>query len=175
MMKRKWGILAAVLIGGFAVASPIKTWIVGEVISYTDLNANFAHIHSLMVGGHGPRLVNADVSANAHIAHNKLATPALIPKIWAQVANCSSNPCTVSATYGVASVGWTSAGLMTVNFVPTATRVNANYAAIVAASALSNRNCAPTAQTTTTVTVTCQDLAAGAANSGFTILIMDDN
>lgn len=172
MMKRKWGILAAVLIGGLAVASPIKTWIVGEVISYTDLNANFLHIHSLMVGGHGPRLVNADVSASAAISHSKLATPALVPKIWAQVANCTANPCTVSATSGVTSVGWTSAGLMTVNF---AARVNANYAAIVAASAVSNRNCAPTAQTTTTVTVTCQDLASAAANSGFTILIMDDN
>lgn len=173
MMKRKWGILAAVLIAGLAAASPIKTWIVGEVISYTDLNANFAHIHSLMVGGHGPRLVNADVSASAAISHSKLATPALVPKIWAQVANCTANPCTVSATSGVTSVGWTSAGLMTVNF---AARANANYAAIVSASAVTGRSCVPTAQTTTTVTVTCTDLAVpGAANSGFTILIMDDN
>lgn len=172
MSKYKKGILWALLVGAVVLASPLKVWVVGETLTYSDINANFQHIHSLMVGGHGPRLTNADVSGTAAIAHTKLATPALVPKIWATVAACSSNPCTISEqSGGVSSVGWTSAGVMTVNF---SARANASYAAIVSARGTASVECHSLGQTTTGVGITCTTTnTAVATNSGFSILILD--
>lgn len=56
-----------------ANAGTIKVWASNSVITAADLNANFQHIHSLMVGGHGARLVDADVSPTAAIRFEKIA------------------------------------------------------------------------------------------------------
>jgi hypothetical protein len=170
--KYKKGLLAAFIVGALALASPLKVWVVGETLTYSDINANFQHIHSLMVGGHGPRLTNADVSGSAAISHSKLASPALVPKLWATVASCSSNPCTISEqSGGISSVGWTSAGVMTVNF---SARANATFAAIVTGRGTASVECHSLGQTTTTVGISCTTTnTAAATNSGFSILILD--
>lgn len=103
-MKRKLAVAAILLIAMVAMAGPIKTWSSGEVITASDLNANFQHIHNLMVGGHGARLVNADVNASAAIAHSKLATPTLIPKaVGGVILPCDGGTCTFAVSQGFAS------------------------------------------------------------------------
>lgn len=100
-----------------AYASTIKVWSSGEALRPSDLNDNFAHIHNLMVGGHGARLVNADVSASAAIAQSKIAGYAAFPKGWAHVAaSCTSNPCTIADQSGsfVTSIARVGAGIYTV-------------------------------------------------------------
>lgn len=106
-MKRYLPHLAAVaLVAGIALAGPIKTWATGELITAGDVNANFNHIHNLMVGGHGARLINADVNASAAIAHSKLATPVLLPKATALLSgNCNViGNCATSFVQGFTSV-----------------------------------------------------------------------
>src|SRR5687767_8565450 len=44
----------------------IKSWSTGETIGNAEMNANFTHIHTNMVGGHGGRLTDIDVSASAN-------------------------------------------------------------------------------------------------------------
>ena len=127
--------LGAFLIGiGLADAGTIKTWTTGEVLTSTDINANFQHIHNTMVGGHGARLRNADVASSAAIAHSKMATPGLLPKAWAVVSSCSSSPCTVTESSGISTVTRASAGNYTVTF--SVVRADANIA--VFASAFTN-------------------------------------
>src|SRR3990167_4139156 len=95
-------VLVGVPIAGIAYASTLKTWTTHEALTSTDLNSNFAHIHTTMVGGHGARLTNSDVSSSAAIAHTKMATPGLLPKAWVMTGSgCtgdggSSQPCTIS-------------------------------------------------------------------------------
>lgn len=115
-MKR-WAIAIAtsLLITGAAFGSAIKTWAFNESIKSTDLNSALSHIHGLMVGGHGARLVNADVSAGAAIAHTKLATPGLVPKAWASIANCGADPCTINSDTGVNTVSRSGAGVYVAN------------------------------------------------------------
>src|SRR3990172_5536886 len=99
-----------ILGGSVALAGSIKRWSSTETFTSTDINANFTHIHKTMVGGHGARLVNADVSSSAAIAHSKVATPALLSKAWANIASCDGSQasdsltCTLSAGSGITSV-----------------------------------------------------------------------
>lgn len=176
MTKYKWGIVGALAVAAFAIAGPIKVWGPGETLTSTDLNANFQHIHNLMVGGHGPRLVNADVSANAGISHSKLATPALLPKMWTIVANCTVTPCTMSEGSGVSSVSRTTTGTYVVNYT---SRVNATAAPILTSTGASAfKTCSVTAYGQTSVGVGCiehrQDGGVPIlSDDGFTFLLMD--
>jgi len=115
MRKKFKAVVATILLGAIlgpmaAAASSIKTWSNGSTIQATDLNSNFNHLHNTMVGGHGARLVNADVSASAAIEHSKLATPALLPKAWAAITSAcdgaavAGTACTVAASSRVTSV-----------------------------------------------------------------------
>ena len=184
-MNWKRSVLLAASVGlviaGIVNAGSIKTWGT-ETLRASDLNSNFAHIHNTMVGGHGARLVDADVSAAAAIAHTKMATPALLPKVWAFVGptSCTSTPCTVAATSGVSSITRTSAGLYVVNF---ATRSNAVYGTLVTPST-NDRFCTAGTLTTTSVTIRCiafdSGVAWGAAayalsDVAFTVFIMDND
>lgn len=106
-MRRYFPHLALLaLAAGVALAGPIKTWTTGEVITAADINANFNHIHNLMVGGHGARLSNADVAPGAAIAHSKLATPVLLPKATALLSgNCNViGNCATDFNQGFATV-----------------------------------------------------------------------
>lgn len=176
-MKKLIVFLAAVW-AGYAISGPIHTWVSGEYITAADLNANMSHIHNNMVGGHGPRLVNADVSGSAAIAHSKLATPALLPKVWASVTATCATPatCTLVDESGIASIaGQATTGEYLVTF--DAARDTANYGTLVSAfGTAQDLTCHTTAQTTTTATVKCVTASTGAdVDAAFTFMLLDSS
>jgi hypothetical protein len=164
-------VLVACLSGlGIASAGSIKVW-VAETLKYSDLNTNFSHIHNSMVGGHGARLVNADVSTSAAIAHSKMATPALIPKAWVAVnGDCTASPCS-----GVTSLTRSGTGEYVVNL--TTTRANTSYLVLVApVDATGIRGCRISAVTTSTISISCYDENANAAvDTGLSVVVLDDD
>ncbi len=180
-MKRFLPVIAAgLLVAGVALAGSIKNWSNGETIRATDLNGNFNHIHNTMVGGHGARLVDADVSPSASIAHTKLATPSLVPKAWALVSTvCTASPCTIAAGSGITSITRSSTGFYVATF--TSARANATYSVLISVhSASGDINCSvPIAGPTTTFfNINCRDVNASPAtdaDSNFSVLVMDDN
>jgi hypothetical protein len=108
-------IALAVLFAGVAGAGAIKNWNAGEPITATQLNAALNHIHTAMVGGHGARLVNADVAGNANIASSKLADGTMIPYAKAAVgsgwqAPCISGSCELHGARNVSSAVHLDAG-----------------------------------------------------------------
>lgn len=120
-MKKYAAVAVAMFIGlvtgSMALAGAIRTWGSGETLTASDLNATFSHIHNTMVGGHGARLVNADVSASAAISMSKLATPELLPKAWAYVASdCTVTPCTIAQATGVSAITRLATGVYTVTW-----------------------------------------------------------
>lgn len=80
----------------------IKSWQAGETVTGADLNAALAHIHSKMVGGHGARLVNADIVVGT-IGSDKLASYRYIPRAYATIATGCAGACTISEGNGIAS------------------------------------------------------------------------
>ena len=156
------------LFAGFALAGTIKVWTAGEYITASDLNANFAHLHTTMVGGHGPRLVNADVAANANIATNKLAALPLIPRGYASVVG-GATP-TILAASGVSTVTRPLTGQYTVT-IPA--RPNVNYVVLVTPANNGTGTppglCTVGAKGTTTFSVNC------AGNSDFDLAILDND
>lgn len=153
----------------------IKTWNTGEGLRSQDLNSNFAHIHTLMVGGHGARLVDADVSSSAAISHSKLATPALVPKAWAKIsANCGGTPCaeTISAGSGVSGIQHTAAGVWTVTW--STARSNASYGVLVGHHGPARMDCYSDTFSTTTIAVRCVDSAGAATDTVWTVFMADD-
>jgi hypothetical protein len=105
---------------GVAYAGTIYTFSSNDTLSPTQLNSNFQHIHNLMVGGHGARLTDSDVSATAGISHSKLAAPKLLPKAWAGFASsCAGVPCAetlYSTSTGVSGIQHTATGVWTVTW-----------------------------------------------------------
>lgn len=178
MKMVRWGFIAA-LFGAVALSATIRTFTVGDVIQPSDLNANFTHIHNTMVGGHGGRLVDADVNSAAAIAHSKMATPGVLPKstfiIGSGITPCSAGTCTVTGTAGItpSSVVYNSAGNYTVT-IPA--RANAVYSV-----QLTSQYCASactcslqTGVSTTAFTVQCYNMSAAATNAVVGVTIMDD-
>jgi hypothetical protein len=156
-----------------AVASAIKTWGASENVTATYLNSNFAHIHNTMVGGHGARLVNGDVSASAAIAHSKMATPLLLPKILAHVGNatCSASPCTLLINSGLTSITRSSAGVYLVNL--SAARPDTIYAPFVTTH-LAPGFCVANISTTSVIQINCYDAAGAAADAAFSFMLFDN-
>lgn len=171
-MKKLWFAIG-ILIASVAAAGTIKTFVNGETLTAADLNAVLQHIHGTMVGGHGARLVNADVNASAAIAHSKLATPALVPKAWAQIApSCGASPCASPSGFGVASITRTSAGLYTVTW--TTIRPNDSYVCFANGGNVDGP-CRCGARVTSSVTVECFNNAGVATDAGFDILMLDND
>lgn len=161
----------------------IKTWSTGENLTSTDLNTNFSHIHHNMVGGHGARLIDADVSSIAAIASSKLAAYRMIPVAWATVeANCTAGTCTLASSQGITSIVRNGAGDYTVTM--SSTRTDGNYGMFVTmnyngASAATTIVCVQNnglAVTTTTFRITCHRVDTGAAtDAAFSTLVFDNN
>lgn len=176
MNRYKLGTLVLLLAAAAVVAGPIKQWNGTEVITYTDLNSNFAHLHASAGHNHGPVIVNGDINASAAISHSKLATPHLLPKTWAQVAcsgSCSVTEMSPAAVIG--SVTWSSAGIYVVNLaVP---RTDGNYLVLVNSNnTASDAVCHGWASNSSTVSVRCTKASdATALESNFSLLIMDAN
>lgn len=167
-------VCAVVLTHKPAQAGSIKTW-TNEQLSPSDLNTTFQHIHNNMVGGHGARLVNADVSTSAAIGHSKMATPALLPKAWATLsAACGASPCTIAAGSGVTSITRSGAGLYVVTYPA---RANVNYFAMVVSNTTGQPLCTAAIAGATSTSVTCFDDAATpvATDGQFNFLLLDDD
>jgi hypothetical protein len=172
---KKTILVLVLLAAAAATAASIKVWSSGDLLSSSDLNANFAHIHNTMVGGHGGRLVNSDVSPSAAIAHSKLANPILLPKAVANVDYCTASPCTVAdAKYNVSGVTRSAAGTYVVTF--SSARPNTGYTSMVSARYDQNVHCVVVSWTVSAVTVACINGATGNdTDSAFTFLMFDDN
>lgn len=171
-------IIAALVFAGIAGASSIKVWVAGETLSVADLNSNFAHIHNLMVGGHGGRLVNADVSASAAISHSKLASPALLPKAFAsQEVVCDGGTCTPAVVSRITTITRTGTGVYTVNISPSLT--NTDYAVFVTPSLCAAASnvcfCRSNTRNINGVEIVCYDKAGAVTDAAFSISIMDNN
>lgn len=173
MKKIGLAVLLALCIAGVVNAGAIKTW-TNEVLLYSDLNSTFAHIHNALRGGSHTLIVNADISSSAAIAHSKLATPALVPKIWAAVlSDCTASPCTIGTDIGVSTITRSAVGEYVVNF--DLTRTNNVYGVTVTPFDSSGiRMCRLTSTTTATANISCFD-AAAAVDTGFTFVLYDDN
>lgn len=116
-MKNLWKyVLVALFVTGVVNAGAIKTWVNGDALNANDLNSNFSHIHNLMVGGHGARLVDADVSPNAAIKLSKISGTARIPAGVAIVAgagvgtDCVADPCGTFNSDAVIAANWVGTG-----------------------------------------------------------------
>ncbi len=186
MKKYGWIMGAVVAVLGVAAvtyAGSIKTWSNGEVLSSTDLNANFNHIHGTMVGGHGARLVNADISTSAAISHAKLATPTLVPKAWAYVSACpdpgdagTANPCTIGAKQSVSTI--TRAGDGEYEVTLSYTPHDVAFAVVVSSTTSATFCNVPVVGMSTSgpnFVVICRDDGGTLTTSGFSFIVMDDN
>lgn len=172
--------IAVLTVALVATAASIKVWGPGDVLSSTDLNANFAHIHNTMVGGHGPRLINADVASNAGIAHSKLAAPVLVPKAVATtVGVCTgAGACTLAVSSRFLSiVRGGSAGTYTATFSPALN--NVGFVPI-----LTTQECAGSPPCScsyeprivgTEVNINCRDRTGTLVDVGFSLVVFDDN
>lgn len=182
---RKFWFIAALLLGFGVTAGTIRTWSNGETLTAADLNGNFSHIHNLMVGGHGARLVNADVSASAQIATSKLAGYRLLPRAWALLANSAAGcgtavaACTETSVGGLTVVG-AGAGVYLVNLGYTA--ADATYAvniSVMGAATAGHHVCEVATTGTTSFDVRCKIVAAVGVQTltdvGFTVVVYDDN
>lgn len=79
-------IVPSVLMSSLAVAGALYVFYPNQALQTTQISANFRHIHSLMVGGHGPRLMNGDVKPKANIDIAKLETNGrAIPSFFTEV------------------------------------------------------------------------------------------
>jgi hypothetical protein len=174
-MKTRLWLLAAAFFAFGVVASPIHVFNSGDALTSADINANFSHIHSMMVGGHGPKLTNSDVNASAAIAHTKLATPALLPKLWwSGTTACTTTPCASADSSGFSLVTRSAAGTYLATF--SLTRVDANYGIWVTTLASGLINCVPTGRNAGSVAIGCTTVTTGVAtDASFSILILDSS
>ena len=156
-----------------AVGSAIKSWSSGEVLTSSDLNANFAHIHNTMVGGHGARLVNADISSSAAISHTKLASPSLVPKVWATTpsGSCTPGPCTIAGT-GFSGITGVDAGSYVATF--SSNRGPGTYGVLVTPKNTLGIGCSvELSASQTSFQFDCVDSSGSGTNTGFTVMILD--
>jgi hypothetical protein len=187
MNKKYIGVAAVLLIALAALAGPIKTWSAGEVIVASDLNANFQHIHNLMVGGHGGRLVNADVAANANIAVSKLAINRLTPVAWAASTGAclqDGGSCAYLSQVGFDG-GISPSGSQQGSYTLTlaTARPNTSYAVIAAANTYSGgtgrEECKGEVISVNLVNVNCRavlpDAGFGFLNSAFSVTVFDND
>lgn len=198
MSRTTLKLIAASLLGLFvagsvALASGIKNWSSGETIRSADLNSNFNHIHNTMVGGHGARLTDSDVSSTAAIQHSKMQYPALLPKAWVRTNGaCAAGGgapvvCTldsssrVQAVVGVDSVlgfyrVYLSYQPANANFMVQATpHGSANGTCRVISTAVGTDYAVGGKGATAQVNVQCVDLAAGVQNLEFGVVVFDDS
>jgi len=182
-MKKWLPVAVAILISSTLVlAGTIKVWGSGDLLTSTDLNANFAHIHNTMVGGHGSRLINADVHPLAAIAHSKMATPTLIPKMVVGIGTPSpSTVCSVNGTCAQfmaaglpVTVTRTAAGVYGVTW--TVVRPNQTYLPLVnMVFAAGPGYCGAQAPLAAGFTVQCKDTTGTSQDAVVAVSVYDDD
>jgi hypothetical protein len=176
MRNHRLSLIILSLLATAGTAGAIKVWSTGETLTASQLNANFSHIHSLMVGGHGARLVNADVSTSAAIASTKLANGSGIPKYWVSLAysgaGCGTavSACTVTGATGVTVTG-TGVGLYQVGGIV----ATVPYGVVLSLKGDGTaRICDTVNYAATTVDIVCRTAAGAAVDVGFSLIVMDN-
>lgn len=154
----------------------IKSWSPGETLHSADLNSNFNHIHNLMVGGHGARLVDADVNPGAAIAQSKITGLAgYVPAAWGTFAAlCGTGSCSevLTAANGVAGLQHTSVGNWTVTWGTV--RTDAFYSLFITPRAI-NTVCNVSTMTAATALLQCYTDTTGAAvDQNFSFMMLDN-
>lgn len=189
-MKKVLTFTAAMLLGMLVVGAPvfagsIKTWTSSEILRASDLNTVLQHLHEAaeeLVGTNklsDGAVTNAKVNASAGIAHTKLATPGLIPKAYAVVANgCTGPTCTIEEDVGVDTITYNT-GVYTVTLTAGVVDDTA-YGVIITAIDTANigTHCNVVTRTSSTVfTFECESDNGGSPSAaeatGFTLLLMD--
>lgn len=157
-MKKMLPALAVALVLSFiAWGNPIKTWIPGDIITAADLNSALGHIHTTMVGGHGARLVNADVASNAAISLSKISGGlAQTSHAWGRF-DCATS-CSTAVTSGFAGVP--SGNPLTGTTVSFTSACTGSGTVLVSADRASSV-CYPTSISTTSITFACTAQPAG--------------
>ncbi len=174
---KKLAVVIIALFAGAVAAGTIKSWSNAEALTASDLNANFTHLHGLMVGSHGARLVNADVSASAAIATTKLAANLLIPKTWVTLPYTGAATGVGEFSGGSATVAHTSPGVYTVTLGYTATNNVYGVVTTPHTNGAITGTCEVTTSvsTTTVFVVTCLNNAGAATDMGFTAVVYDND
>jgi len=161
-------LLLALLFAAYANAGSLYSWSSGETLSASQLNANFAHIHNNMVGGHGARLVDADVSASAAISRTKLqyygSLPVAAAKVGSGTTACSSGTCTLGDSTNVTSVVRNSSGNYTITW---AVNFGDTEYIVLVTSGGGAADCYALPASATTATVICS------TDRVFHVLVMD--
>lgn len=166
------------LVPALAIAGAIKTF-GNETLLASDLNTVLQHIHNDMRGGSHTAIVNADIDGNALIAHSKLATPALVPKAWAQVFSAtpcdgSTTPtCTLVAESGIGTVTGKGTGEGSYAVTFDTARADGFYAVNVTSQTI-GLFCFTQSHNTTGFDVYCRDDAGAAVDSNISIVVMDN-
>lgn len=161
------------LAGSIVGASSIKTWSNGDTLLPADINANFQHIHNTMVGNHGARLVNSDVSASANISYAKIQNGRGIARAFGGTATtCSSTPCSKRDSFNVGTITWVADGGYNVNLNYTA--ADTNYSALVWAETAGVYCTAPT-YGSSSFSFECHAFDSTPANAQFDFVVFDDN
>lgn len=179
-LKNPW-FLMGILVASLGVGGTIKSWSAGEPLTAAQLNANFSHIHSSLVGAGHNLLVNADVSGTANIASSKLAQGAgfvdAMVRVGDRTTACSADPCTITSAVGVSAVNWSSTGTYVVNFSPA---LSGNAILLVSTSwmttGVADRWCfieQPGAGTISSVGLRCRDTAAALADTSFSVIALN--
>lgn len=174
---KKIVLVTVAIVSTLAFAGAIKTWNNGDTLSAADITANFQHIHNSMVGGHGARLVDADVSATANISASKLGTiPASkvtgyqgLAKAFVIVqATCNApGACTMVNAYNVTSVTrGAGAGVYTLTMTTTPTF----QSAVMVTPTLNTVLCSVSVPAGAVFTITCVNTAAAATDTGFSFV-----
>ena len=177
MKKHRLSLVILSLLATGALAGAIKVWSSGETLTSAQLNANFAHLHSLMVGGHGARLVDADVSPSAAIATTKLAGGPLIPRSWVTMTytngacGTGAAACTVTTSDSMTITG-SAVGVYNVALGYTA--ATATYPIIItpANAGSAKAFCLYYGQTINGFNILCADHTGAATDLGMSIVIL---
>lgn len=187
MRKYGWVIIALTLCCGLAYGTDLILNLWGSshrTLTATELNFNFDHIHKNMVGGHGPRLVNADVHPNAAISKRKINNSASTPRgfLTVDATTCAGIGATCTKTviggFTSATVIHSAVGIYDITFVP-ARPFTKNYVSLVSGNSAISTSCQsdPTVATTSLVRVFCLDATAAGAveiDSSFSYALFDD-
>lgn len=171
-MKRYLPAVLAGMVGALLITSgpawALKVWTAPEKVTIAQLNANFAETAN-------NNLTNANLASGAAIAHSKMATPALLPKAWAELdVACSSSPCAVGDSSQMTSVTRTGTGVYVANLAVTLSSTTAPFVTVYE----TDKDCRVTARSTTNVTITCKTngteaVAPAASDTLFGVVVFD--
>lgn len=189
-------IFTVMLIAVISDAGAIHTWSSGQTVKAADLNANFNHVHTYMVGG-GKQgtphnlLTDADVDASANIQLSKIQNlgPGL-PKAFGSTtvacagASAADTACTIATNYRlsrVSSDGVTGQYRVYLSYLPP----NAQYVVLVNSTSF-GLNCIPSviqigalyasSASAPQIKVSCTTTSTLAAtDSAFQIIVFDDD